>query len=255
MRQLSENIREAEVEDALVANIGIFNEILTLGGEVRLISRQLRLINGRRRLDILLLYQDQILLVELKAGPFQPEHVDQILIYRNELERLQQDKNLISGVITPIILVTAFREADLEACTKNGVRLHRYSPAEVLTKYYERLSSVASFMRLRPVDLGVFNIALINRVMQALENGLINQKEICEFSKLSAKSVANHLRFAGELGLAARRDKRYYLTDLGLKYVSLREESVPGDALSDEQATLLREYIAKDPKSIRRGTR
>lgn len=249
MRQSPENIREAEVEDALIANLEIFQEILGLDKEVHLISRQLRLVNGKRRLDILLSHGNQILLVELKTGSFQHEHLEQVLSYKDELEKLQRDKQLIGGIIVPILLVTRFEERDSKTCENSRVHLHKYSPIDILTRYYEKVSDIARFMRIRPVDLGVFNIALINRVMLGLEEGFVTLKELSEFSKLSTKSIANHLRFAGELGLAIRRRNRYYLTDLGLKYISLEEESPAADVLSDEQAMLLRDYVAKDPFS------
>lgn len=249
MRQPLENIREAEVEDALIANLGIFKEILNLDEEVHLISRQLRLVNGKRRLDVLLSHGNQILLVELKTGSFQHEYVEQILSYKSELEKLQLDKHLLNGIIIPILLVAKFKEQDSEICENNKIRLQKYSPVDVLTKYYEKVSNIAKFMKIRPVDLGVFNIALINRVMDGLEEGFIALRDLSEFSKLSTKSITNHLRFASELGLVMRRKHRYYLTDLGLKYISLKEESLAAEALSDEQAMLLRDYVAKDPFS------
>ncbi|MDH4223940.1 MAG: hypothetical protein OEV55_10440, partial [candidate division Zixibacteria bacterium] len=59
----------------------------------------------------------------------------------------------------------------------------------------------------------------------------------------------NHLKFAMAFNLATQRKNRYYLTDLGLKYISLIEESTVRDELSDGQILLLREHIAKDPFS------
>jgi hypothetical protein len=249
MKKAAENIREAEIEDALVANLDNFKEMLCLEKEMRFISRQLRLIDGKNRLDILLAVGNEILLVELKATKFQSEYIKQILTYKEELIALQQEKNLISGKIVPILLVTGFTEQDLKICEGNGVCIYEYSPVDVLTKYYEKVASIAKFMRIRPVDLGVFNIGLINRVMTGLENGFTTTKEISEFGKLSVLSVTHHLKFAIELGLVAQRKNRYYLTDLGLRYISLGEELLTRDELSDEQATLLRNYIAKDPFS------
>ena len=63
MKKSVENIREVEVEDALIANLDIFKELFSLDKEVRLIKRQLRLIDGKYRLDILLAVGNEMLLV------------------------------------------------------------------------------------------------------------------------------------------------------------------------------------------------
>src|SRR4030067_8467 len=128
------------------------------------------------------------------------------------------------------------------------IHLRSYTCFEgIVAKYYDKVASIANFMKIRPVDLGVFNIGLINRVMKGLENGLMILKEISEFSQLSGRSVTHHLKFAIELGLVTQRKNRYYLTDLGLNYIALKDESLTRDELSVDQAMLLRNYIAKDP--------
>ncbi|MBN2373891.1 hypothetical protein JXL19_08910 [bacterium] len=199
MKRNLENIRESEIEDALVANIDIFKVILSIDKEVRFITRQLRLIDGKKRLDILLAVGDEIFLIELKAYPFQKDHIKQILTYKEELKKLQQEKNLIGGEIIPVLLVTNFKEQDIKICGENGIKLYQYSPVDILTKYYEKVTSIANFMKIRPVDLGVFNIGLINRVIKGLENGFTTLKEIAEFSYLSVRSVTHHLKFSIEL--------------------------------------------------------
>jgi hypothetical protein len=186
-------------------------------------------------------------LIELKTDSFNEEHIKQILAYKEELGKLQQEKNLIGGNIIPVLLVTGFNRQDFEVCEENGIRIYKYSPVDILTKYYEKVASIAKFMKIRPIDLGVFNIGLINRVLKGLENGLPTLKMISEFSQLSVRSVTHHLKFAIELGLVTQRKNRYYLTDIGLDYVSLEDESLTRDELSTEQAMLIRDYIAKDP--------
>lgn len=249
MKRDIENIRESEVEDALISNLDIFKEILKLNKEVRLITRQLRLIEGKRRLDVLLAVGDEIFLIELKAEPFHRDNVSQILTYKEELEKLQQEKNLIGGKIVPVLLVTNFKGNDVKICEESGIKIYSYSPLYILTKYYDKVASIAKFMKIRPVDIGVFNIGLINRIMRGLENGFTTLKELSEFAKLSRSSVDHHLKFATGFRLVTQRKNRYYLTDLGLNYISLEDESLTRDELSVEQAILLRDYIAKDPFS------
>jgi hypothetical protein len=249
MKKVSENIRESEVEDALVTYLDILKEILNIDKEVRLVTRQLRLVEGKKRLDILLAVGDEIFLIELKTELFHINHIKQILTYKEELEKLQQEKKLIRGEIIPVLLVTNFKEKDLKICEDNGVKIYNYSPIYILTKYYDKVASIAKFMKIRPKDLGVFNIGLINRVIKGLENGLTTVKELSLFSQLSIKSIDHHLQFATEFGLVTRQKNRFHLTNLGLEYISLEYEPLANDDLSTEQATLLRNYIAKDPFS------
>ncbi len=249
MKSRSENIRESEVEDALLAQLDILRELLDVGQGIRLIARQLRLIDGQRRLDILLAAGGEIVLVELKTEPFHLDHLQQILNYKEKLEGLQQERQLIAGTIVPILLVTGFSRTDADACHQMGVRVCSYSPLQVLTKYYDRLASVANFMRVRPKDLGVFNIGLINRVIGGLENGLTTVAELSVSTQLSGKSMAHHLEFACEFGLVTRRRDRFFLTDLGLEYASYKDTMLTDTDLSSEQATLLRSHIARDPFS------
>ena len=249
MKTVNENIREAEVEDALIAYLDIFREVLGVDKEIHLIARQFRLVEGKRRLDVLLAVGDEIFLIELKTESFLKDYIEQILAYKEEVERLQQERKLVLGKIIPVLLVTNFSDVDSKTCRENGVRIYKYSPIEILTKYYDKVASIAKFMKIRPVDLGVFNIGLINRVMNGLETGLVTPKELAEFSQLATRSITHHLKFAVEFGLVSQRKNRYYLTDLGLKYISLSEESLTRDDLSDGQTALLREYIAKDPFS------
>lgn len=249
MKESLENIRESEVEDALISYLDILKDILDIEKDIRLIARQLRLIEGKKRLDILLAVGDEIFLIELKVETFHVNNIEQILTYKGELEKLQQEKKLIKGKIIPILLITDFKESDLKLCVQRGVRIYKYSPIDILTKYYNRVANIAKFMKIRPVDLGVFNIGLINRVMKGLENGLSTLKDFSEFRQLSTRSITHHLKFALEFGLVTQRNDRYYLTDLGLKYVSLADDSLSKDNLSEGQTVLLREYIAKDPFS------
>jgi len=249
MRIYHENIRESEVEDALISNLDIFRKILGLEKEIRLLTRQLRLVDGKQRLDILLVIGDEIFLIELKADIFRNENIEQILSYKNELEQLQNNKELVPGKIVPVLMVTDYNEHDLKTCAEFGVRVIKYSPLEILTKFFDKISSVAKFIKIRPVDIGVFNIGLINRAMTALEKGYSNINDIKKFSNLSSGSVKNHLKLANYLGLVVHRFDHYHLTDLGIQYISLRDDMISRDDLSLEQATLLRNSIAKNPFS------
>lgn len=249
MGRASSNILESEVEDALIGHLDILKEVLGVAEDVRLITRQLRLVDGKKRLDILVTVGHELFLVELKTEPFQRDQVRQVLGYKQELERLQEKKKLVPGKIVAALLVTDFKREDLDACEAVQVKIFKYSPMDILVKYYERVADVAKFMKIKPVDLGIFNIALVNRVLKGLDSELITSKDLASFSHLSPRSVSHHLSFATELGLASGGKGRYYLTDLGRRYTSLEDPTIAGDVLSPEQASLLREHIAKDPFS------
>jgi len=242
-------ILESEIEDALVTYLDILKDILSIKEEIRLITRQLQLGDEKKRLDILLAAGDEILLIELKVEPLKEDFIKQVLSYKEELVKLQEEKKLIGGGIVPILLVTDCKSSDIEKYRDKGIKILKYSPLDVLKKYFERMANIATFMKIRPVDLGVFNVGLINRIMGGLENGRSTLKELSEFSDLSSKSVKNHLEFAVELGLVIKRKKRYFLTDLGFEYISLRDNSTPTNELSEKQASLLRENIASNPFS------
>src|SRR3972149_3483597 len=222
-KQVNE-ILESEIESALVAHLDILRGILTTENEIRLISRQLRLADGERRLDILLAVGNEILLIELKKEPFKKQFIEQVIAYQEELRILQENKKIISGKIVPVILVTDYGDTDIDICTKAGVRIYRYSPLDVLKQYFEKMASIATFMKIRPVDLGVFNIGLINRIMNGLEAGASTLEELSEVSALTNMSADHHLKFASELGLVVKRKNRYFLTDLGLEYIPLGDD-------------------------------
>lgn len=249
VRKRENKILESEIEDALVTYLDILKDILNIKKEIRLIARQLQLPDEKKRLDILLTVGDEIFLIELKVESFKESFIEQVLSYKKQLVKLQEDKKLVSGRIISLLLVTDCKSSDIEKCRDRGIRIFEYSPINVLKKYFERMASVATFMKIRPVDLGVFNVGLINRIMEGLENGRSTLKELSEFSSLTTRSVDHHLKFAIELGLAIKRKKRYFLTDLGLEHTSLRDDLTPINELSEKQATLLRENIASNPFS------
>lgn len=249
MEKRSESIRESQIEDALVAYLDILRNLLGIKAEVRLIGRQIHLADGKRRLDILLAVENEIVLVELKVEPFQSEFVDQVVEYKQDLEILQSQKKLVAGNIQPVLLVTDCTPTQIENSQVKGVQVKKYSPVFVLTEYFNHLAAVATFLKLRPVDLGVFNIGLINRVIKALDVGNVTLKKIVTMTSLAPQSIDHHLTFAKQIGLVVERSGRFHLTSLGNKYVESSDNNLPEDALSEKQSALLRDYVASDPFS------
>ena len=209
-----------------------------------MIARQKELSSGR--LDLLFLSKSELFLVELKVEPFRTAFLDQVLGYRDELVALQNEGNLVRGEINTILLTTHFLPNEQEECRARGVTLACYEPANVLRSFYSQLAGLSNFLTIRPKDLGVWNIHVVNRVLY----GLPRHNTIAEVSAaigIAYNTVRNHLRFAGQLGLTSKFGDRYLLTDLGRAYVGSRNPTISDFLLTDEQTRLLREYIIKDP--------
>lgn len=246
--KLHEKIKESEIEEALVADLSLLKTILGLGNEPKVIARQLHL-NSESRLDLLLSSGNQLILVELKVTRFYSEHKDQILRYKQEIEGFQSNNQLPLGEIVPYLLVTDYLESNYKDCKTSNITLIKYEPEAVLNSYYQSLLKSTHFLRVKPKDYGVFNLGLINRTLIELQNGLTMEKDISQETRLSRNSTKNHLRTAIEFGLARKRNQKYFLTDFGDKYVALMNQGKLQEQISDGQAELLRQYVAKAPFS------
>ncbi|MBC7263470.1 MAG: hypothetical protein H5T64_03820 [Chloroflexi bacterium] len=239
-------VHESEIEDVFVIYPNILAQLLTWDHELSLVARQLPLPSGR--LDLLFVSRNQLFLVELKVDLFRREFADQIAGYKSDLIQLQNTNNLVQGDINAILLVTKYSRDDARICTERDIRLIRYDPEAVLKSFYSQMAGVSGFLTIRPVDLGVWHIHVINRVLYTLpEQNTI--EELSQTIGIASNTVRNHLRFGEQLGLVRRYGKRYFLTDLGVSYVRLRDESLTSYQLSNEQMDLLRKSIVRDPFS------
>src|SRR5262249_38854742 len=100
---LAEEHTERELEDALVLNITKF--LQEMGGYFTFVGRQVRVeVNDQEYFIDLLFYHRKLkslVAVELKAGPFQPEHAGKMQFYLSALDdqvRLE-DENASIGII------------------------------------------------------------------------------------------------------------------------------------------------------------
>jgi len=246
--KLHEKIKESEIEEALIADLGLLKNILELDNEPKVIARQLHL-RSESRLDLLLSSGSEIILVELKVTKFYPEHKDQILRYRQEIEEFQNKNQLPQGKIVLYVLVIDFLESNYKDCKTNNIILIKYKPETVLNAYYQNLLKSTHFLRVKPKDYGVFSLGLINRTLIELQNGTTTEKDISQKTFLSRNTTKNHLRTAIEFGLARKRNQIYFLTDFGDRYVALMNRGKLQEQISDGQADLLRQYVAKAPFS------
>lgn len=241
------NISESQIEEALVSNLLYLSKILNFTLEVRLVAKQLKLKQGEQRIDILISHGKDLCLIELKVTKFTDEFINQVLEYRNELLDLQSQGKLVEGKIKTYLLVTKATKQNFVSCSQNNIELIIYQPIEVMQNYYENLSVVAPFLKIKPNDYGVFNIGLINKTLQALIKGLSSEKEISNNIHLSKGSVHNHLKLGMEFGLVRKREKKYFLTDIGDKYIENCNEELFLEKLNQKQIDILKTFISKDP--------
>lgn len=241
------NISESQIEDALVANLVFLAKTLKLPADARLIARQLRLKSSEERIDLLLSSGKNLCLVELKVVGFSEDWLKQIISYRDELINLQNTGELVLGEILNFLLVTNAKEADIKLAKQNGVNVVVYQPIDVLKNYYENLSAVAPFLKMKPNDYGVFSLGLISRALLQLSNGITKKEDIAEKTGLSKQSIHNHLKVAKEFGLVRERDKCYFLTDIGDQYVQFCNKHVLIDQLNERQIEILKNFVADDP--------
>jgi len=240
-------MRESQVEDALVTNLVFLSKMLKLPPDIKMITRQLRLKSGEARIDLLLSSGKNLCLIELKVVKFSEEWLKQIISYRDELIHLQNAGELVAGNILCFLLVTDAKERDIELAKQNNIELVVYVPLDVLKNYYDNLSAVVPFLKIKPNDYGVFNLGLINRALVHLSKGENKQDEIAIKTKLSKQSIHNHLKVAKEFGLVRERDKIYFLTDMGNQYVQSRSKDALIDKLNEKQIEILKHFAAKDP--------
>ncbi len=240
------SIHESEIEDIFVNYPDILCQLLSWDHEISLVARQLQLPSGR--LDLLFVSLNRLFLIELKVEPFNRKFADQIVGYKNDLIELQNDNNLVQGDIHAILLVTKFYSGDDGICADRDVRLISYDPEEVLRAFYDRMTGVSGFLTIRPIDLGVWHIHVINRALYLLPDH--NTIEgLSQAIGIAANTVRNHLRFGALLGIVRKYRKKYFLTDLGISYVGLRDPSLSLYKISNAQIDLLRRYIIRDPFS------
>ncbi|MCU0239914.1 MAG: hypothetical protein MUC29_10770, partial [Pyrinomonadaceae bacterium] len=241
------NISENQIEDALASNLLLLKDILQLDFELKLIARQLRLIDGEKRLDLLLFGGKDLFLVELKAVKFSMEFIHQVLTYQEALIDLQDNQQLIKGTIKSYLLVTKATAKEINIGKQNNVEVIVFEPSKVLEAYYENLSAIATFLKLKPNDYGVYNLGLVNRTINELGVGENKRKRIAEKINLSELSVKNHLIIGKELGLIRERNHLFFLTDSGEEYFIVGNKDALVNSLTVKQIEIIKSVVSKEP--------
>jgi len=239
-------IREAQIEDILINSPALMKETLKLDEEPRLIGRQIIVPSGR--LDMLYVYQKDLFLIELKVSSFQKKFIQQIINYRNDLQLFQKQGKLIQGYIQPFLLLPEISQINKKYAKAEGVFCKEYNPETVLKYFYsEKLRPITSFVENKPIDIGIWNIHLINKFIYYLDK-TNSIKELQNIVLGSPKSLYNKIKFADELGLLILNSKNNHITlsELGQRYVYAKDDYFK-DTLSEEQVKLLRNQVVENP--------
>ena len=239
-------IREKQIEDILVSSPALVQKTFGLDEEPRLIGRQIIVPSGR--LDMLYTYKKDLFLIELKVASFQKRFIKQVLDYKKDLNQFQKQGKLISGEIIPFLLIPHTSKNNRDIIEAKGIVLQEYNPEEILDFYYsERLRPITTFSELKPVDVGIWNIHLINKfIYHLVETNSIS--ELLSIVGGSSKTLYNKIRFSNELGLLNWSKKGDYiaLTKMGEQYISAKDKYLD-DTLSENQVKLIKEYVIQNP--------
>jgi len=183
----------------------------------------------------------------LKAVPFQRKFIKQILDYKNDLTGFQTDGKLLRGEIQPFLLCPSIRNSDKQFGRGEGVSCVDYSPEEVLKYFYQNIRPIASFVEIKPIDIGIWNLHLINKFIYELQQ-TASIKALHGIVGGSKKTLYNKIKFASELRMIEWEPNTdtIALSSLGEKYVSARDESY-GERLSEEQVSLVKRFVVQNP--------
>ena len=239
-------IREKQIEDILVSSPSLVQRTFGLDEEPRLIGRQIAVPSGR--LDMLYTYQKDLFLIELKVATFQKKFIKQVLDYKKDLQKFQVQGKLVGGDIVPFLLMPHTSSSNRNEIEAHGVILQEYNPEDILSFFYsERLRPITTFSELKPVDVGIWNIHLVNKFIYelTLTNSITELRQIVGGS---SKTLYNKIRFANELGLLNWSKSGDYiaLSRLGEQYVAAKDKYLD-DTLSEDQVKLLKDYVMQNP--------
>jgi hypothetical protein len=237
------SISERVIEDILSVDKSIISEIISKNySDLNLLARQKIVSSGI--LDLLYLHKDELILIELKVVSFYRDIIDQINGYEKDLLNLQSSNKILKAPLKKIILVTAFKNEDFHLCSSNNIELLKYSPSEILSKYYQNFKELSQFLKIQSGDFGVVRLGLLNSTLKYLGEGC-NVTEISKNENKSEKTIKNRISVAVHLNLVGKFKKGFYLTDFGEKFNSLNNSV--DDRLNEKQRILLADFVKENP--------
>lgn len=238
-------IRESQIEEVLVNSPSLSRDILNLEYEPNVLAKQMILPSGR--LDILYTHGKQLLLIELKVVSFQKKFINQVIRYKKDLVRFQEQGKLINGEIHSYLLCPFSTNEQKQLATKNEIICLNYDPEYVLKHFYNNLKPISCFSEIKPIDIGIWNIHLVNDFIYLLEK-VDSVSELKLSVRGSPKTLYNKIKFAEELGLIEWKpnNDKISLSAIGLEYIKCRD-NLYEKRLSEAQADLLRVHVILNP--------
>lgn len=239
-------VRESQIEDILVSAPLLTRNMLGLQDEPRLLSRQMLIPSGR--LDLLYAHRTNLLLIELKAVSFQKQFVQQLSAYTGDLLKLQSEGQLLQGQIYPYLLVTGITKDQSQTAAANHIECVVYNPEEVLDSFYNNMKPIALFTETKPIDIGIWNIHLIHKLLYAIADGIGSVRRLREHLGGSPRTLYNKIKFADELRLVRwfPNEDPISLTTFGQQYCE-RKDPIWASCLSESQAVLVRSFVMSNP--------
>ena len=240
---MRETVTEKVIEDIFVADKSIIAEILGFDySDLNLIARQKILNSGI--LDLLYLYKNEIVLIELKSVPFYTETIEQINQYHQDLIILQSENKLLKADIKKYIVATGINEKGLNLCKQNDIIFVKYDTNMVLTRYYENFREMSQFMNIQSGDFGVVRLGLLNSTLKNLGDG-IDLQSIADLENRSIKTIKNRISVAQHLQLVGKLKENFYLTEFGVEFVGLNNKI--DDRLNEAQSELIFNFLKENP--------
>lgn len=239
------NITEKIIEDIFTTDKSLLANVLSVNqGDLNFIARQKKFEN-RRIMDMLYLYKNELLLIELKVVPFYLEIINQINDYYQELIKLQEQSKLINTKINKIVLVTNANKEQITLCKENEIQLIKYDLEDVLTNYYNDFRELSTFINIMPQDRGVSSLRL-------LKTQLIKVQQEYNFFKEKKHTDRDKLAVAKLLGLVetnSKINKNYYaLTEFGENLIKL-SDNLDDDMFNEQQYNLISDFVIANPFS------
>ena len=239
------NITEKVIEDIFTSDKSLLANILLVNAsDLNQIARQKRF-DSRRKMDLLYLHKNELLLIELKAVPFYHDIINQINDYYNELLKLQSQSKLIKGNINKILLVTRANKDNYKQCGAENIKLIEFDIEEVLNQYYQKFKELSAFLNIEPSARGVTRLYLLKSTLNLLNKGH-SFEEICKIEDMSHNTIFNRLAVARLLDLVEKNKRIYTFTELGKKIIN-SENKIAEERFNETQFEILSNFVKENP--------
>lgn len=239
------NVTEKTIEDIFTSDKSLLADVLSVNqSDLSQIARQKKFSN-QRIMDMLYLFRNELLLIELKVVPFYRDIISQINNYYDELLKLQSRSKLIKTKINKIILVTNARKDHYSLCKKENINLIKFDLEEVLTRYYQNFRELSAFLNIQPSARGVTRLYLLKSTLHLLEKGH-SFEQICKIENRASNTIHNRLAVAGLLNLVEKNKKNYTLTNLGKRIIE-EEDKISNERFNEKQFELISDFVKENP--------